>query len=84
MNAKSLKKKLVLNKTTVSDLNRKEMKSAKGGDDTIYPCVYSAPQIICMTEPPGYTCGTCYNTCNGCGGTGGGGSVEITCPCIDG
>lgn len=80
MNPKSLKKKLVLNKTTVSDLNRKEMKDVKGGDATIYPCEYSAPQIICMTELPGYTCGTCYETCNG---GGGGGSAQDTCYCIN-
>lgn len=52
----------------LTSLPEDEKAKIKGGDGTIYPCEISAPQIICNTDPEGYTCATCYNTCIGCGG----------------
>jgi hypothetical protein len=66
----------------VTNLQDEDKEKVKGGDDTIYPCAISAPQIVCMTDPHAYTCGTCYETCAGCGGTGG--SNDYSCACIDG
>ena len=74
MKCKNLSKKLTLNKTTVTNLSNVELKLAKGGDDTVYPCIYSAPQIVCISEPPGDSCQGCTATCNNCGGGGGSGN----------
>lgn len=73
----------------LTSLQKEEKAKIKGGDETIYPCEISAPQIICNTEPDGFTCANCdtdyntcvgctYNTCIGCSG----GCTEPTFPAI--
>lgn len=51
----------------LTSLKEDEKAKIKGGDETIFPCEISAPQIICNSQD-GYTCIFCTNTCNGCGG----------------
>lgn len=49
---KQLKKKLVLSRETVSDLNHRDMKKVKGGADTLYEtCIETldCPTWFCPT-----------------------------------
>jgi hypothetical protein len=74
MKTKTFRKKLTLNKKTVTNLTGGEKARIKGGY-SIYPCEISAPQIICTTDPFAYTC----DNCGGGGGGTGGGSGEYSC-----
>jgi len=49
MKAKKFDKKLNLNKTTISDLTKTEMQSAKGGDSQWYPGCWST--YTCYITP---------------------------------
>ena len=67
MKTKKLKKKLVLNKATIFNLNNPAMKIVKGGDEV---CETNDPIRSCITFN-GYTCDTCAIT---------GKPVCMTCP----
>lgn len=63
MKKKRFDKRLVLNKTTVTDLNTRAMGAAYGGAVTGITC---APRTLCNTDYitcAETQCGTCVNTC---------------------
>lgn len=63
MRTQKLNKKLVLNKTTVTDLNTEGMGAVRGGIKTGITC---APRTLCNTDYltcAETQCGTCVNTC---------------------
>ncbi len=65
MKKKQLKKKLALNKKTISDLNTREMRTLRGGEWTRLTCYYTCKDCDTQME----TCWICpalqteYETC---------------------
>lgn len=62
MRSKNFKKKLFLNKKTISNLNGSQMMRVQGGVVTVRPCYISQEMSACPECISDSSCDTCY-TC---------------------